>query len=89
MFYEIPNIKEMKDIIIKAINIDKFITYQNGNLVTNFYKLDYKPDTSKYSNTEIYTKINTKNTLDIEYFTKIVSAYENFLDFWRVYHCVF
>jgi hypothetical protein len=81
VFYEIPNIKEMKDIIIKAINIDKFITYQNGNLVTNFYKLDYKPDISKYSNTEIYTKINIKNPLDIEYFTKIVSAYENFLEF--------
>jgi hypothetical protein len=31
-----PSIKEMKDIIISAIDIDKFITYQNGDLITSF-----------------------------------------------------
>ena len=28
----------MKDIIIKSINLDKFITYQNGSLLNIFYK---------------------------------------------------
>jgi len=32
----VPSIKQMKDMIIDAIDIDKFITYQNGDLVTSF-----------------------------------------------------
>ena len=32
----VPSIKQMKDIIIEAIDIDNFITYQNGDLVTSF-----------------------------------------------------
>ena len=35
---DIPTIKQMKDIIIKSINLDKFITYQNGSLLNIFYK---------------------------------------------------
>ena len=33
---QVPSIKEMKDLIISAIDIDKFITYQNGDLITSF-----------------------------------------------------
>jgi hypothetical protein len=33
---DVPTIQQMKQIIIDAIDIDKFITYQNGDLVTSF-----------------------------------------------------
>jgi hypothetical protein len=33
---DIPNIVDMKKIIISALNIDDYITYQNGNNVSNF-----------------------------------------------------
>ena len=32
----VKSIKEMKDLIIQAIDIDKFITFQNGDLITSF-----------------------------------------------------
>jgi hypothetical protein len=33
---DVPTINVMKEIIIEAIDIDKFITYQNGDLITSF-----------------------------------------------------
>ena len=33
---EVPTIQQMKKIILNAIDIDKFITYQNGDLITSF-----------------------------------------------------
>jgi hypothetical protein len=37
-----PSIKEMKTKIIEALTIDNFITYQNGNLVIDFYDINKK-----------------------------------------------
>ena len=34
---KILSVKEMRERIVKSINIDSFIKYQNGNLVNNFY----------------------------------------------------
>ena len=34
--YDVPTIKEMKELIIKSLTIDNFIKYQNGDLVTTF-----------------------------------------------------
>jgi len=33
---EVPTIEQMKQLIIDAIDLDKFITYQNGDLITSF-----------------------------------------------------
>jgi len=33
---EVPTIEQMKQLIIDAIDLDRFITYQNGDLVTSF-----------------------------------------------------
>jgi hypothetical protein len=35
-YQNIPTIEEMKQIIIDAIDIDKFMTYQNGDLISSF-----------------------------------------------------
>lgn len=61
--YNVPSIKQMKEILISAISLDKFITYQNGNLVTNFYKLtEVKPNFSllkeKYGKTKLFSKLD-------------------------------
>ena len=75
------SIKEMRDRIIKAINIDTFIKYQNGNLVTDFQDIERKVDLSKYSKSKLYSKINMENEYEKAYFIKVVSAYENFIMF--------
>jgi hypothetical protein len=75
---KVLTIKEMRERILKSINIDSFIKYQNGNLVTDFYDKNKKVDITKYSNSKLYSKINTTKEEDVSYFTKVVSAFENF-----------
>jgi len=79
---KILSISDMRKRIIKSISIDTFIKYQNGNLVTDFHEPNKKVDVEKYSNTKLYTKLNIKDKpQDKAYFTKVVTAFENFVDF--------
>ena len=102
---DVPSIKEMKEIIINALNIDNFIKYQNGNLVTSFANPELKVDIDKpeYRKSQLYKKIHkdkhsdkrsiededededTRNEYEIQmdFFTKVVTSYENFLLFLR------
>jgi hypothetical protein len=75
------SIKEMRNRIIKAINIDSFIKYQNGNLVTDFEDPDREINIEKYSNSKLYSKLDLEKYEDKVYFTKVVSAFENFKSF--------
>jgi hypothetical protein len=79
--YKIPSIKEMKERIIKSLQIDNFIKYQNGNLVTNFHKLNENVDISKYTGSIVYSKLDKSNEPEMIYFKNVVSAFENFIDF--------
>jgi hypothetical protein len=54
---DVPTIKQMKDIIINAIDLDNFIKYQNGDLITSFADPDLKVDIEIYKNTELYKKM--------------------------------
>ena len=79
---KILSISDMRKRIIKAISIDTFIKYQNGNLVTDFHDPNKKVDINKYKNSKLYSKLKIKDVSpDIAYFTKVVSAFENFIDF--------
>jgi len=78
---KILTIKEMRERIIKSINIDSFIKYQNGNLVTDFHDVNSKVDINKYTNSKLYSKLNMNNEADKSYYTKVISAYENFTNF--------
>ena len=79
---KILSISDMRKRIIKSITIDTFIKYQNGNLVTDFHEPTKKVDIKKYTNTKLYSKLKiTESSPDIAYFTKVVSAFENFVDF--------
>ena len=79
---KILSISDMRNRIIKSISIDTFIKYQNGNLVTDFHEPTKKVNIEKYKNTKLYKKLNIKeDSPDIAYFTKVVSAFENFIEF--------
>ena len=77
----ILNIEQMKDLIINSITIDSFIKYQNGNLVIDFQDLEKYTDINKYNNSKLYSKLNFTKNEDKVYFTKVASAYENFISF--------
>ena len=81
-FAKILNIKEMKQRIIKSLTIDNFITYQNGNLVKDFYNnTESIVDINKYNTTKLFTQINLDDENEKLFFSKIVSSFENFINF--------
>ena len=57
--HEVPTIEEMKDIIIKSINIDQFIKYQNGDLVTSFANSSINVNIEDYRDSKLYRKIGS------------------------------
>lgn len=85
------SIKQLKQLIIQAVSVDKFINYNNGNLIQLFKpeKIDYtrpiesyyiindKNNTS-YSKSKFYKKLDTSNKLQIMMFKKILASYEMF-----------
>ncbi len=80
----ILSIKDMKNVIIKSLTIDKFIVYQNGNLFTEF-RLDDKfdinlIDITRYKESKIYQSFIKKQT-DLKYMKQLVASYENFMQF--------
>ena len=77
------NIEEMKEHLIQSISIDTFIKYQNGNLVSDFHNLDKEVDINKYRSSKLFSKLDIKNPEEKIYFTKVVTAFENFIDFLR------
>ena len=85
----IPSISQMKSKIIKAINIDTFIQYQNGDLMNNFMNnsTDNNNDNNnnnpitKDTKSKIYSKIDKKNVKEMEYFKSLVRSFENFITF--------
>ena len=78
----LQTIKIMKEKIIESINIDNFITYQNGNLVNDFKsdKMD-NINIENYSSSKLYSKIDKNNDEEVLYFKKVASALENFINY--------
>lgn len=82
--YDIPSIEIMKQLIMDAIDIDKFITYQNGDLVTVFASPELQVDESLYYNSRLYAKIQQTKTQtsdesnNLLFFKKVVQSFENF-----------
>jgi len=72
------SMSRFKEIIIGAINLDNFITFQNGTLVKMFAKTEEIKDIEKYKETKIY-----KLTKNNKYFKTLVSAFINFKKFLR------
>ena len=80
---KVLSVKEMRERIIKSLSIDTFIKYQNGNLVTDFNDISKKVDVNKYKNSKLFSKLDMDNSADKAYYSKVISAYENFVNYLR------
>jgi len=85
---DVPTIKQMKYLIIDAIDLDNFIKYQNGDLITSFADPDLEVDIKEYQDTKLYKKMvsqKNKKTGDIgeEFVVRVVQAFVNFKNFLR------
>ena len=75
-------IREFKEHIIKQLTIDKFIKYQNGDLVNLFHKKENEYELNDYEqfhDSILYSKIKTKE--DEIFFENVVFSYFNFINF--------
>lgn len=92
----VPTIKEMKENIINAIDIDKYITYQNGNNYLSFLDKNSintisDEELNNYKNTILYKKVfdnknderNKDNQYNIEYIKQVVGSFKNFIKYLR------
>ena len=82
----VPTIRDMRNIIKESLDIDSFITLQNGTLVDVFYNSKQEiqeRDTIKYKTSEIYKKLRASaEAKDTEVlFNKICNAFENFIGY--------
>ena len=83
----VPTIRDMRNIIKESLDIDIFITLQNGTLVDVFYNSKQEiqeRDTIKYRTSEIYKKLRASaaaaEDTDV-LFNKICNAFENFIGY--------
>lgn len=82
-----PSIRQMKNIIVDAINIDDFISYFNGALIETFARESLSVNVSKYKTSNLYIELmkNIKNEKDrnekTTYMKRIISSFENFIDY--------
>ena len=80
-YAKILTIKEMKERIIRSLNIDNFIKYQNGNLITDFTDSNKIVEYNKYLDSKLFSKLNFENETDKLFYQKVLSAFENFIDY--------
>lgn len=75
-YASVPTIREMRNIIIQSLDIDLFVTLQNGTLTDVFYNPNKElRDIHKYETAQI------SRSLPHETFAKICNAYENFISY--------
>ncbi len=78
----IITIRQIKDIIVEKVTLDKFITFQNGDLV-NIFGNDDDVDVASYKSSNLYKSLQ-KSMEESQfnlYFTRVVNAYKNFIGF--------
>jgi hypothetical protein len=70
-------IPEMKDVLLGALDIDLFMTLQNGNLV-EIFDPDIDVDLERYKGSKIYKSTDVDDTSQMAFFRKVARSYENF-----------
>ena len=73
----IPTIREMRTLIIQSLNIDLFVTLNNGTLVDSFYNPNKELLPSDLS--QKYAESAISRTLPKQSIIRICNAYENFI----------
>jgi hypothetical protein len=83
----VPSIEEFTKRIEDAVTLDRFIKYQNGNLVETFYsetdntQEKINENKNKYSSSLLYKRIKWENKKESVYFNRAANAYENFKEY--------
>ena len=81
----IPTIDEFKQTIIQSITLDDFITLQNGNLVIDFCQPNYDDIAAEippiHADTQFVKLIDMSDPLQLSYFKKTISAFNQFISF--------
>ena len=81
-----PSIKEMREIIAKAITLDMYLQYQNGSLVALFQPKKQrvsKDILAKYEDTQFYISLNPTNDAQMNFYEDTVASFERFLQYLR------
>ena len=92
--HDVPTNKEMKEILIRALDLDIFVRLQNGELLSVFYK-DELTETGKtkeeiksltaYNSSMLYKKMmkqsEEKRETSMAFLFRAINAYENFCAF--------
>ena len=85
---ETPSIKEFRDILKRSIDLDMFIKYHNGSLVSIFKQSisdkssSNKIDLNKYSNSWFAKELSkSKNPDEKVLLMETIASYENFLEY--------
>ena len=78
---ETLSIKEMKKKIIEALNLDLFITLNNGNLIQIFKNDHIEVDVKLYKKTDLYKSLDLRNEKEKTFITNVIIAYETFIEY--------
>jgi hypothetical protein len=76
------SIAEMKEVLIGALDLDRFMALQNGNLVEVFDP-DEDIDLAKYKDSKIYQSTDPADPSQMAFLRKVVRSYKNYLDYLR------
>ena len=76
----VPTLAEMKVAILDALDIDRFMTLQNGNL-TDTFDDGSEVDVGKYADSEIYKSMNIQDPSQLAVLKKICRSYNNYRNF--------
>ena len=92
---QVINIKLMKNLFINALTLDNFMTLQNGNLVEIFSHGNGNGNSNgngngnegeevniaDYVDTKLYKNIDMTNKLRVDFLKKVITAYNNFINY--------
>jgi hypothetical protein len=77
----ILSINDMKKTIINNINLDLFITLQNGNLIQIFDNDKIDVLIKNYKTTKLYKSINLSDKIQVDFLKRVIKSYETFIDY--------
>ena len=79
-----PAVVDFKEIMTKAITLDKFIRYNNSYLISVFKpkSIDRENiDITKYEDQTFYSTIDKNNENQLDFLEDTIASYENFMDY--------
>ena len=80
----VPSIEEMRTIFVESIDLDMFVQYHNGNLVSIFrpQKIsEFSVTIEDYKNTQFYKTIDLNDDIQVQYLEDTILSFMNFSKF--------